>query len=105
MNDSNLQKRKNIRFEPSPNTLAWICVSSTLPYQFKKDIVGLVIEESLGGCGVVVHWDGKFHIDNHVIIKVGELEPTRSIIKAVTELKKHIYILGVEYQLQATSED
>ena len=102
--ESDAKGRRNIRFEPSPNTLAWLCISSTLPYEFKEDIVGLVVEESLGGCGVIIHWDGKFHIDDTILIKVGDLEPIRGDIRYISELKKHIYQLGIMYQDQAASD-
>lgn len=97
MSDNGKSKRKNIRFESSPNTLAYLCFGTTLVYEFSKDVVALVIEESFGGCGLIVHWDGPLTVGDKIIVQVGGLDPLKAEIRMCQEILKHVYHMGILY--------
>lgn len=97
MSDNDKSKRKNIRFESSPNTLAYVCFGTTLVFEFTKDVVALVIEESFGGCGLIIHWDGPLNVDDKIIIQVGGMDPIKAEIRMCNELLKHVYHIGLLY--------
>lgn len=98
MPHSDINKRANIRFESEPNILAYISLSTASLMEFKPDIIGLLIEESLKGCGVIVHWNGKIQLEDSFLVQYQELSPAMATVKWVKEIRKNVYFLGLNFE-------
>ena len=96
-------KRRNVRFESSPGSLGWICFGTTLLHEFTPSLPCLVIEESLGGCGIILHWDGKLNVGDRLIIKVDQLEPVKAEIRFINSILKHVFHIGLLYDQENIS--
>lgn len=88
--------RQDIRFPPEPNCLARVdttCGSGP----FEPDLIGLILDESSGGCGVVfVHTD-KLKAGDRCLVQVGTLEPVRAEVRWKSPLEERVIAIGFQY--------
>jgi hypothetical protein len=92
-------KRKHIRFAPDRPTTAWLCFENlNQKDKFKGQLIGLVRNESLMGCGLVCLEEKRsFTKGEEVLIKVGDLHPMRSKLMWIKSYGSGVFELGIEY--------
>ncbi len=92
-------KRKHIRFSPDKPTVAWICFENVNQKdKFKGQILGLVRNESLMGCGLVCLEEKKeFKKGDEVLIKVGDLHPMKAKMMWIKNYGSGVFEFGLEY--------
>ena len=88
--------RKGIRFSPDPGTLASLSFAKGRKY---FTVYGLVINESLKGCAVILMTDEKMEKDMVCLTRVGQLPETVSNVRWVKVLDTNLYKVGLEYDL------
>jgi hypothetical protein len=93
-------KRKHIRFSPDKSTTAWICFDDVnQKSKFKGQLLGLVRNEALMGCGLVcLEEKREFQKGQLVLAKVGDLHPMKAKIMWIKNYGSGVYELGLEYQ-------
>lgn len=67
------------------------------PNEFDPKVVGLIINESFKGCGLVVDLAKPPQTADLLKIKVGEIGPLQARVAWVRHLEDHIYRVGVEF--------
>jgi hypothetical protein len=87
-------KARSVRFSPDPGTLAEI--------QFEKQgvLFGLVLNESSGGCAVVLMTDQDIPVHSRCRCKVGQLAWTDAEVRWTKVLDKNLVKLGLQYHLE-----
>lgn len=92
----NKQMRQDIRFPPEPNCLVRVDTAGGNE-RFEPDLLGLVLDESSGGCGAVfVHTD-KLGIGDRCLIQVGTLEPVKAEVRWRNSLEDRVVAVGFRY--------
>lgn len=88
--------RKNIRFEPNDLDSAFIDLKVE-SIDFNPTKVGLIVDESMHGCKLIVN---KFDLDNikQVVVKVGQIDPLIADIVWSKEVQPNIHMIGLKYQ-------
>lgn len=87
--------RRSIRFTPDPLTIAVLSLSTDKI--FRPKIVGLVLNESFGGCSILVNHDDTIQKDQVVNIKVGQLGLMKAKVIWVKHLEESIYKIGLKF--------
>ena len=90
------QRRKNIRHAPDPGTFAQIDMSTKTP-TFRPEYLGLVVEESYTGCGLVVVDMPKLKKGVKIRIQVGSVHPLKAEVKWRNDLDEQVARVGVQY--------
>lgn len=88
--------KRPIRFTPDPLTIA-VLFSENSPPSETLSIVGLVLNESFGGCAILINHDGGLKKDLKLKIKVGQLSPMRANVIWVKNLEESIYKVGLKF--------
>lgn len=94
---SHTQQRKHIRFSPDPGALAMIDPQGTKD-AFEGKVVGLIVEESYAGVGVVLVNNKDLIVGTKFVIKVGDLDPLEAEVRWRRELDENTCRLGIQYQ-------
>ncbi|MFZ8933281.1 MAG: hypothetical protein ACO20H_09340 [Bacteriovoracaceae bacterium] len=94
MNEKYDAKRKNVRFDTSPDCLGWLCFDTTLLHEFKPQLPVLVIEESIAGCGVIAHLDEPLTLEEPMIIKIDDSLPVKAKLVMANKVFKDVYHLS-----------
>ncbi len=89
-------KRKHTRFRPEPTTVAWVD-SSGEGGKFAPDLAGLVYEEALKGCGLIVLSADRLLVGDIVVVKVGELAPVAAEVRWRKVLEFCVLQVGLLY--------
>ncbi len=87
--------RRSVRFNPDPLTIA--VLSLNLDKVFRPALVGLVLNESFGGCSILINHDELLKKDHLVHIKVGQLGLMKAKIVWVKNLEESIYKIGLKF--------
>lgn len=90
-----LKKRSHVRFEPDPNTIA--SIDTTGGDTFKPSIVGLVLNESFKGCGLITANTPLLQVGDKCVVQVGGLTPMRAEVKWRTEIDSQAIKLGLMF--------
>jgi len=90
-----LQKRKNVRFNPDPGTIAKI--DSRSIDVFKPNVSALVQNESYTGCGLVALSDSDIRAGETYLVQVGELAPQPAQIIWKIDVDSEVMKLGLQY--------
>lgn len=85
-------KRRQIRFHPDENALA----EARFP-EGGAQRIGLLYEESSGGCSAVFVADPLFRVDARVLLAPGRLAPMMAEIKWVKEIHPRVARVGFRY--------
>lgn len=88
---------RKLRYPADPNTLAEI--ECRTPDGRDVTLFGLVVNESMTGCAVVLVTDEKLRMDDSCVIKVGPLSAVDATVRWVNLLEKGIVKVGIEYHL------
>jgi hypothetical protein len=92
--------RKHTRFAPDAGAIARIDFTEE-SLAFRPTVVGLVIEESYNGCGLVIVNDGniqrKLQVKDRVQVQVGKLDPCFAEVRWRAELDAKVIRLGLMY--------
>jgi hypothetical protein len=86
-------KRKSVRFQPDPNSLAVVAPSKE---SMGSNFVGLVLDESTHGCRAAFRNTLSMNIGDQCAIAVGKLAP----LLAKVAWRKDVSSLLVEYGFQ-----
>lgn len=86
---------RSVRFNPDPLTLAVIFPESKKAAQ--AGVLGLVLNESFGGCSILINHDGGFKKDEKVKIKVGRLSIMEATIVWIKNLEESIFKVGLRF--------
>jgi hypothetical protein len=84
-------RRKNIRFRPDSPKVAWIAK------QDLKVTRGLVRDESLRGCALILQSAVPLQVGESCFLKVGLLETVEAQVAWVSPLKDGFYKAGFSY--------
>jgi hypothetical protein len=89
--------RRRIRFAPDPGTIAYLNFDAgALKAQ---TLCGLVLNESLTGCALVLMSETKLKEEMTCVCRVGQLPDTAAIVRWVKLLEANLYKIGLEYKL------
>ncbi len=92
-------KRKHIRFTPDPDDYALI-LTGAQGRPLKNPKICLLIQESFGGCSVVMTQD-KAPMEGHTIqIQVGRQSPLQAEIRWTKPLSHRVFSVGLQYLLE-----
>lgn len=86
--------RSAIRFSPDPGTLAQLQFEDSKEAEF-----GLVLNESAGGCALVLTTKSKIYEGGSCLCKVGNLASTPASIRWVKKLEANLFKIGLKYLL------
>lgn len=88
------KKRRAIRFAPDPGTLAEIA------FELEKiHVYGLVVNESSGGCAVLVSTEETIEKGMICICRVGNLDQVEADVRWIKELEPNLYKIGLNYHI------
>lgn len=85
-------KRRQIRFHPDENALAEVRFPD-----LGAQKIGLLYEESAGGCSAVLIADKIYKVDLRVVVTPGRLSPMLAEIKWVREIHPGVVRVGFRY--------
>ena len=88
-------KKRNIRFEPDPNTVAQ--VHFILSGRKNTTILGLVLNESQSGFAALFYTPIKLKEGMVATCRVGQLPDTTATIRWFKTLEKNVVKVGFEY--------
>jgi hypothetical protein len=99
MPKENIVARSRIRFTPDGNEFGFLSYNTE---KFQKDAAVLVINESIHGSCVVFNRlqipEGlTIETNLQILVKIGNLDPVKAIIRWVKLVDKEIVKIGVEY--------
>lgn len=87
------ERRRYERYDPELNFL--ILVSN----EYHDEIVGLIRDESRGGCAAVFHRNQfPFNLDNKVVVNTENASDVKSSIRWSKQLDKRFIKVGIEYE-------
>lgn len=89
------QRRRQIRFFPDENSLLEVYLPSTGKQTLQK--IGLLYDESSGGCAGVFLQDPILQTGTQVEVKVGKLQVLTAEIRYVTEISPRLVRVGFLY--------
>lgn len=87
--------RRSVRFSPDPLTIA--ALSLHPDKVFKPQIVALVLNESFGGCSVLINHDEVLKKDQMIIIKLGQLGLMKAKVIWIKNFEESIYKIGLKF--------
>lgn len=87
--------RRSVRFTPDPLTIAGLSLKNEKV--FRPSIIGLVLNESFGGCSVLVNHDPALKKDQVLSIKVGHLGVMKAKVVWVKNLEESVYKIGLKF--------
>jgi hypothetical protein len=87
--------RRSVRFTPDPLTIAVLSLNAEKV--FRPVLVGLVLNESFGGCSILINHDDSLKNDQIVNIKVGQLGLMKAKVIWVKNLEESIYKVGLKF--------
>lgn len=93
--NQNSNRRRNIRFHSTVNNIAKISLT-TDPLKFNEDLIGLIVQESHTGCGVI-YVNYNLEKEQKIHIKSGDLSVLAARIAWIKELDKGVFYAGIEY--------
>ena len=94
---THIRQRKHIRYRPDPLTYALIDEVSDSS-DFAPKHIALVVDESLGGCGLIVVGNDQFlPLASHCRVKVGELSPLKAEVAWRCQLDDVTVRLGLAF--------
>lgn len=88
--------RSSIRFSAENNSLTLIDLERT-DDDFKPSAVGLAIDESSHGSGIVMLKKNCPEMDREVRVQVGKLAPLKAKVVWVKELDEHVVRVGFHF--------
>jgi hypothetical protein len=89
--------RKSVRFKPDPLDVAFVGDVDD-DGKFHPIISAYIMDESGGGCSVIVDGEDKYQVGSTILIKVGRMSPIESkVIYARSIIKDRLHI-GLQYQ-------
>lgn len=89
-------KREHIRYVCAPNTMARLDLKIESE-TFTPMILGIVLNESASGCGLVVPLIETFKIGMQLRIQVGEQEPKKVQVKWIFPIDTQVMRIGLMY--------
>ena len=90
-------QRKHIRYQADVGTSAHLDFAGDLTLPFHAKYHGLIVEESQGGCGLVVLDKPEYKPGAVFRVKVGNLHVLKAELKWVRELEPTILRIGMQY--------
>lgn len=91
-------KRRAIRFEPDPGTIAWIDTrDSKSRSAFSAQEPALIMEESEKGCGLAMKECNTLKVGGTCRVKVGNMNPVRAEIRWITHIDSQVIRVGLMY--------
>ena len=90
-------RRAHTRFKPDLTQIAWIAFDPRLAASFIADRPALIIEESYGGCCLLVTDSGALEPLAECLLKVGDAGPLRAQVRWIKELDGSIRKIGFKY--------
>lgn len=87
--------RRSVRFTPDPLTIA--ALSLNTDRVFRPALVGLVLNESFGGCSILINHDDVLKNGQPITVKVGHLGLMTAKIVWVKHLEESIYKIGLKF--------
>ena len=91
-------KRKNIRFKPEAAQVAFLQFNTKASSTFKPEVSALILEESAGGCGlVVIGSEDDYYTTQLCRVKVGKLAPLRAEIRWLQTQGRDVISMGLKY--------
>lgn len=93
--EKNIPPRRSIRFTPDPLTIAVLSLNPDKV--FRPSLVGLVLNESFGGCSILINHDDTLKKDQLVIIKVGQLGLMKAKVVWIKNLEESIFKIGLKF--------
>lgn len=88
--------RRSVRFTPDPLTIAVLALNTDKV--FRPALVGLVLNESFGGCSILINQDDtRIAKDQNVTVKVGQLSLMKAKVIWVKNLEESIYKIGLKF--------
>jgi hypothetical protein len=96
MHDDNTERRKNFRFRPDPLVYALIDKRSNKE-GFDPQYVGLIINESYGGCDLAVLLECRINAGDHIKIKLGDGGVVKAEVSWQKVLDYKISRIGLRY--------
>ena len=97
MSDKHDERRKHPRKKPDSNALAHFDIKNDSE-AFRAELIGLVANESPGGCAVATLKYEGLELHKEVRIKPGQLNPIRAKVVWHTELDSDIIKIGLQYE-------
>lgn len=90
--------RRNLRFQPEPDTIAQVdLVNTGAEKKFKPTVAALVMEESYRGCGLVMVTDHDMQVGRKLRIQVGLGPSLLGEVRWRTELDSQVVRVGIMY--------
>lgn len=90
----NPKTNRQTRFQPDPTTGALI--DFKLAKSFEPTVLGIVVNESLNGCSLILATDEIVSRGTRIKLKIGELAPLQAQIVWSKNLEENIYKIGVK---------
>lgn len=87
--------KRATRFDPEPMELGYIDFSSGKT--FNPQMVGIVLNESYGGCSLVVACNSELIAGQMFKAKIGNIDPLKATFMWVKHLEENIYKVGVKF--------
>lgn len=92
------EKRRFIRFAADPGQIAEIDLFPQRPQgEFQPNAVGLILDESFKGCGLVILQTEKLQVGEKVKIKVGKLHPLKAQVRWRAQIDPRVLKIGLEF--------
>lgn len=88
--------RKHVRFPSEMNTVMYIGFQDKLE-NFERELVGLMLDESQGGCGFLIVREESFEIGSVVIVQFAKFPAVKGTVRWQKELDEGIFKIGIEY--------
>ena len=94
--DSGKNIRKHVRFKPDYDKFCYIDVDGN-DGEFKPTVSAFIVNESKGGCSLLVHDTIALKIDDKCRLKLGDLHPLKAVVRRHKVLDNEVVSLGVEF--------
>lgn len=92
-------KRKYTRFTPDPDDYVLI-LSGAQGRVLKNSKICLLVQESFGGCSIVLTQDEQPLVGSTMQVQVGRQSAMQAEIRWVKKLDTGVFSLGLQYQLE-----
>ena len=90
-------RRKNVRYQPDPGTVALIDLINEKPSDFNVGVAAIVENESHRGCGLLLLWTEALQPGDVFLVQVGLMDPMRAQVRYRRELDNLAVKLGVQF--------
>ena len=91
-----MSQRVSMRFQADPLDHAQVDFNDRGP-QFNPTTVGLIVNESFSGSGLIVRCDRMLEKEQVIRVQVGQVGPLPARIVWLKELEPKLFKLGIEY--------